>query len=224
MKKISFYLLTLTLLLNTNLFSQNDDGENMANNEMPKPQLLEDVKEEINYVDLFEISTENAKKAKTLGDAMMRTNPSSSSEKLDLIIPKGAIVETYKYFPKDAAWIVKYNDTWGFVSTTMIMPVQEKASTYNFTPYDEAPQMLSSLQINYPKEARRNKIQGKVYVKIFISKTGAVEEAEVIKSIPGLDMAAIEAIKKVKFKPGKYHGKPVDVWVRIPINFELGGF
>ena len=60
-----------------------------------------------------------------------------------------------KYFPKDAAWIIKYNNTWGFVSTTMIMPVQEKASASNFTPYDEAPKMLSSVQINYPQEAKK---------------------------------------------------------------------
>jgi len=28
----------------------------------------------------------------------------------------------------------------------------------------------------------------------------------------------------VKFKPGKYKRKPVDVWVRIPINFEIESF
>jgi protein TonB len=84
--------------------------------------------------------------------------------------------------------------------------------------------MVSAIQLNYPPEAKQQGISGKVIVKALISKTGSVLEVETVKSISGLDEAAIEAVKKAKFKPGKFEGKPVEVWIRIPINFELSKF
>jgi len=211
------------MFLSNNLVSQNTETGDMANSEVIMPPLKEEAIEEINFIERYEIDAKNGKKAKILNDASMNSEPSASSDLL-VIIPKGAIVETYKYLPREDVWVVKHNNTWGFVSATMIMPVQEKIHASNFTPYDEAPKLLSSIKITYPPKAKQNRIEGKVLLKILISKTGAVKEIEVIKSIPELDNAAIEAIKNVKFKPGKYKRKPVDVWVRIPINFEIESF
>ncbi|MCD4666003.1 MAG: energy transducer TonB [Bacteroidales bacterium] len=223
MKTIIFLFCTI-LLFNNLLKAQNSDAGDIAVNNEEKPELKVNELKEINFIELYEINTKLVKKAKTLGEAIIRTEPEASSNMLDIIIPKGAIVETYKYFPKEAVWIVKYNNSWGFVSATMIMPVQEKKQASNFTPYDEAPKLLSRIKLKYPKEANQNGIEGKVIVKLLISKTGAVKETEVIKSIPELDNAAIDAVKKLKFKPAKYKGKVVDVWVRLPINFEIEKF
>ena len=104
------------------------------------------------------------------------------------------------------------------------MPVQEKVVEANQPPFDEPAKMLSKIQINYPAEAKKADISGKVIVKVLISKTGSVLETEIVKSIPGLDGAAIEAVNKTRFKPAKFEGKPVEVWVRIPIHFEIGKF
>jgi len=228
MKRTALLLFSSAFVFCGYIFAQSTDVDldNMANNDQPKPDLKVEVEEslELNFIEFFEIKTENAKKAKTLGEAVFRKEPNPSSEHWDFMIPKGTIVETYKYFPKEAAWAIKFNNHWGFVSATMVMPVQEKAPESNYTPYDEAPQLLSSIKLKYPPDAKKKGIEGKVVVKILISKTGAVETTEIAKSIPELDAAAIDAIKKVKFKPGKYKGKPVDVWVRIPINFEIEKF
>lgn len=210
--------------MNNNIFSQTTDDQNMAIADAENPDLLLETKEEVNFVDLFEINTNLVKKAKTLGETYMRKSPLPDSENLEQAIPQGTIVETYNYFPKEASWAIKYNNTWGFVSATMIMPVQENTVSTKFTPYDEPPKMLSSISLKYPPEAKKAGIQGKVVMKILISKTGEVKVVEVMKSIPELDAAAMDAVKKIKFRPGKYKGKPVEVWMRIPINFGLESF
>ena len=177
----------------------------------------------LNFIDMYDINTQTAKKAKVLNDTPLRVHPNNSSQQL-VLIQKGAVVETYKYFPKEAVWAVHYDRKWGFVTTTAILPLLERNSDEKQKPYDEAPKMLSSIQIIYPSEARENKISGKVIIKALVSKTGSVIETEVEKSIPGLNEAAIDAIRKMKFKPGKFEGKPVEVWIRIPVDFEPGDF
>ena len=38
---------------------------------------------------------------------------------------------------------------------------------------------------------------------------------------PRVKEAAIKAVEKLRFKPAKKYGMPTDVWVRVPLNFEL---
>lgn len=83
---------------------------------------------------------------------------------------------------------------------------------------------ISAIQkkIVYPEIAKRAGVQGRVYVKAFVDEGGNVQKAEVIKGIgAGCDEAAIKAVLKTKFKPGKQRGKPVRVQVSIPILFKL---
>src|SRR5438128_1325876 len=51
---------------------------------------------------------------------------------------------------------------------------------------------------DYPAEARREGIQGKVWVKFFISEAGNVDSVEVISGDPILAKAAVDAAKKWK--------------------------
>jgi protein TonB len=92
---------------------------------------------------------------------------------------------------------------------------------------DEMPEIVGgffSIQknIKYPELAKRAGIEGKVYVLAYIDETGNVTNARIIKGIgAGCDEAALEAVKAVKFTPGKQQGKPVKVQVSIPIVFKL---
>jgi periplasmic protein TonB len=64
---------------------------------------------------------------------------------------------------------------------------------------------------NYPKEARKNKIEGKVIVQFIINADGTASDFKVIQSIGyGCDEAAVEAFKKMpKWKPATINGQPV---------------
>jgi TonB family protein len=74
----------------------------------------------------------------------------------------------------------------------------------------------------YPLEARQQKIQGRVMVKILVSETGDVESAEAVSGNPMLTHSAVDAIKKWKFKPFIKNGKPAKVSATLPIDFSFG--
>jgi periplasmic protein TonB len=95
-----------------------------------------------------------------------------------------------------------------------------------FVAVEEMPQPIGGLQviqqmIEYPEIAKRAGIEGKVFVRAFVDETGAVTSAEIVKGIGGgCDEAAMDAILKTKFTPGKQRGKPIKVQVTIPIVFK----
>jgi len=203
------------------LYSQTENSDNVALNDANKPELKVEANSEMNFIDLYEINKSAGKKAKALMDIAIMLEPSTTSELSGATIPKGSIIDTYKYFPKEACWAIHYNNSWGFVPTTSIMPVQVSIPKNDFSLYDEPPVLLSKIKLKYPEEAKRKGIEGKVFLKLIISKTGTVKSVEVLKGIPELNQAAIEAVKNLKLKPAKYKGKPVNAVVRIPIDFKL---
>ncbi len=74
--------------------------------------------------------------------------------------------------------------------------------------------------INYPDEARKNSIIGKVFVKAYINENGEVIKTEIVKGLGfGCDEEAIWVVKNTRFRPGKKNGKPVKVQMVIPITF-----
>ena len=74
----------------------------------------------------------------------------------------------------------------------------------------------------YPKVAKAAGIQGKVYILAFINEKGDVDDAKVIKGIGGgCDEAAVNAVKKTKFTPGKQEGQNVKVKLPLQITFKI---
>ncbi|NOX65780.1 MAG: TonB family protein [Chlorobi bacterium] len=83
---------------------------------------------------------------------------------------------------------------------------------------------IKAIQENivYPEIAKRAGIEGRVFVKAYIDSTGTVTKTELLRGIgSGCDEAAMNAVKKVKFKPGRQRGKAVNVQVTVPILFKL---
>ena len=75
----------------------------------------------------------------------------------------------------------------------------------------------------YPVIAQENGVQGKVFVKFVVTKTGEVSNIQVVRSIdPALDKEAIRVVRNLpKFKPGMQRNKPVSVWFSGYISFVL---
>jgi TonB family protein len=85
-----------------------------------------------------------------------------------------------------------------------------------------APVPLSTPQAKYSREARKKKIQGPCLVKIIVDAQGLPQNPKVVRSIGyGLDEAALDAIKKYRFKPAMKDGHPVAVEMAIEVNFRL---
>ena len=98
----------------------------------------------------------------------------------------------------------------------------QSADEKNFIQVDKAPALISQLKPEYPREAKLQDIQGKVFLKLLIDEKGNVAKAKVEKGVnPLLDKSALSAAKKAKFSPALINDKPVKVWVVLPIAFKL---
>jgi len=92
---------------------------------------------------------------------------------------------------------------------------------FEYKDLEVKPEILKKVSPYYPEIARKSGTQGVVIVKVLIDKKGIVEKTELFKSIETLDEAALKAAKQYQFKPGKYKGKAVKVWMNIPFKFKL---
>jgi periplasmic protein TonB len=79
--------------------------------------------------------------------------------------------------------------------------------------------------INYPDEAKKNGIQGKVFVSFVVDEQGKVTNAKIERGVdPALDAESLRVVNGLKtWKPGKEKGKIVKVAYTIPINYALDG-
>ena len=71
--------------------------------------------------------------------------------------------------------------------------------------------------------AIENGVQGRVIVQFVVTKTGAIGNVKVVRSVDrDLDNEAIRVCKKLpNFIPGKQNGQPVNVWYTLPVTFKL---
>ena len=77
--------------------------------------------------------------------------------------------------------------------------------------------------VQYPEEALKNKVEGKVYVQFVIDTAGNVVEPKVIRGVsPELDAEALRVVSEMPaWKPGMQRGKPVRVSFTLPVIFKL---
>ena len=83
------------------------------------------------------------------------------------------------------------------------------------------PTKLYHVAPEYPALARAARVEGVVIAEAVIDESGAVAHARVLRSIPLLDAAALDALKQWRFTPSFRDGKPVAVIVTITIDFRL---
>jgi len=90
-----------------------------------------------------------------------------------------------------------------------------------FVQFEDPPVPISVPPPEYPEMARMADVEGTVMVRALVGKDGNVKDALVASGIPMLNDAAVEAVKKAKFKPALQQHRPVAVWVVIPMRFKL---
>lgn len=82
-----------------------------------------------------------------------------------------------------------------------------------------------SENMNYPKTAEENGIEGKVFLKFKVMDTGKIQDVKVAKGIPDCPECDQEAIRLAEnmplWKPGKLNGKPISMYYSLPITFKL---
>jgi TonB family protein len=85
------------------------------------------------------------------------------------------------------------------------------------------PEILFDPKPEYTDIARKSRIEGSVLLQVVVRKDGSVDSFQILRSLGyGLDDAAIRTIgAKWRFRPGRLHGVPIDVPIKIEVIFHL---
>jgi protein TonB len=106
-------------------------------------------------------------------------------------------------------------------------PARDDPEPEIFVVVEEMPEMLGGIEqlyddLKYPEVARLAGIEGNVVVQLLIDERGVPSNPIVLRSAGEiLDDAAVEALLKQRFKPGRQRGKAVKVRMAFPVRFKL---
>jgi len=84
-----------------------------------------------------------------------------------------------------------------------------------------APQRVVDVRPVYPAAARLARVEGMVIIEATIDERGNVARAQVLRSIPLLDEAALTAVRQWKFTPTLLNGSAVPIVMTVTVNFKL---
>jgi protein TonB len=81
------------------------------------------------------------------------------------------------------------------------------------------PRKIKDVQPVYPAIAQSARVSGAVVIEATIGSDGKVTDAKVVRSIPLLDQAALDAVRQWEYTPTLLNGVPVPVLTTVTINF-----
>ena len=84
------------------------------------------------------------------------------------------------------------------------------------------PKLVKKVDPVYPEEARKKGVQGTVILEAKIDENGRVMDTMVLRSVPELDQAAVEALKQWVYEPMVIEGKPMKAIFTVTVRFRLG--
>jgi protein TonB len=75
----------------------------------------------------------------------------------------------------------------------------------------------------YPRTARRRNYQGTVILDVFVTAHGKVAQVRIAESsgYEILDRSAVKSVQGWRFAPARRAGHPIQMWVQVPVRFEL---
>ncbi|MFC5270610.1 energy transducer TonB [Adhaeribacter terreus] len=105
-------------------------------------------------------------------------------------------------------------------STAIIERVEEQPE---FPGGQEAMFRFLATHIKYPKEAQKERIQGRSIISFVVNQDGSLSNYKIVKRLGyGADEEALRVLQAMPlWKPGKINGKPVRVKFTLPVLFQL---
>lgn len=108
--------------------------------------------------------------------------------------------------------------------------LQSDTTVYEFTKVQVMPKFKGGMQkfhaelkskLEYPKEAEKAGIKGRVFLSFIVELDGDISNIKVMRKLGhGCDEAAVSAIRKLSFEAPAYHnGKPVRMSLNMPVGF-----
>ena len=86
-----------------------------------------------------------------------------------------------------------------------------------------APRLIKEVKPKYTTEALLKRIQGTVVLEVIVTADGCASQIRIVRSLDagGLDEEAVTAVAQWRFEPGRLGATPVDVLVRIELDFVI---
>lgn len=81
------------------------------------------------------------------------------------------------------------------------------------------PRKLRHVAPGYPAIAAHAAVTGTVVLEATISRSGIVTDVRVLRSVPLLDAAAVEAVRQWRYEPSRLNGEPVAVLLTVTVRF-----
>ncbi|MCX6574828.1 MAG: energy transducer TonB, partial [Candidatus Aminicenantes bacterium] len=85
----------------------------------------------------------------------------------------------------------------------------------------QRPKMIKQVDAVYPQIARQARVGGTVIVEATTDIYGRVQDVKILRSIPLLDQAAVDAVKQWVYEPVVINGKPREVTFTVQVQFNL---
>ncbi|MGQ9707175.1 MAG: energy transducer TonB [bacterium] len=92
-----------------------------------------------------------------------------------------------------------------------------------FVAYDQAPQFKRKVEPEYPAIGREGGVEGTVGLMVYVAPDGLVKNVIVTQpmEIEAFNQAAVDAAYQCTFTPALQNGKPIGVWIAMPVNFKM---
>jgi TonB family protein len=84
-----------------------------------------------------------------------------------------------------------------------------------------APTKIRDVKPQYPAEAQASRVQGVVIIEAVIGEDGKIANARVLRQVPLLDAAALDAVRQWEYAPSTLDGQPVAVVFTVVVNFTI---
>jgi len=113
------------------------------------------------------------------------------------------------------------SDLTGGGNDSLVVELEKSPAPGEFVPFDELPVLLSVEPPVYPEMVRDAGIDGTVVVQVLVGKDGKVKQAQAVEGPEPLRPAGVASARTALFKPALQGTSPVEVWVMIPVTFQL---
>ena len=100
-------------------------------------------------------------------------------------------------------------------------PLEEEVEAAELWMVEQPPKVLKKVLPAYPDSARRAQVEGKVFARVLVGRTGQVEHIDRIEGPQVFHRAVAQAAKVWEFSPAVQNDRAVPVWVSLPFMFEL---
>jgi TonB family protein len=82
------------------------------------------------------------------------------------------------------------------------------------------PKKIADVRPMFPEDAARAGIRGIVILEVTVAADGTVKDARVLRSIPMLDTAALDAVRQWRYEPTTIDGRAVPVIMTVTVQFQ----